>query len=104
MTGETRPGDQDNARTRYLNDRLRVHGEGGVILVSLALLVGGRRTVTKVLRAVAADHPTAELHDRGALECAGLPIIWQIVRGAGVNSQPPLLSVMLAGEASVPCQ
>lgn len=107
--------DQQLARIRALNDRLRVQGRGGVILMTDGIAALGQDAVEKVFDAVRrfnrfdeGNDPHGE-HDFGGLEVDGRSVFWKIDyydRSRQAGSPDPadekvtvrVLTVMLAEE------
>ncbi len=103
------------ARIRGLNDRLRMTGHGGMILMTDGIAGLGREGVEKVFDAVRrfdrfdeGNDPHGE-HDFGGLEVDGRSVFWKIdyyVRSRQAGSPDPadpkvtvrVLTVMLAEE------
>lgn len=103
------------ARIRALNDELRVHGRGGLVLVTRGLLEHGLPFAARVRAAIARDtsfsqakDPYAE-HDFGALDINGDRIFWKIdyydetrTQGSPDPSNPDVtqrvMTIMLAEE------
>ena len=103
------------ARVRALNDELRAHGRGGLVLVTRGLLEHGLPFAARVRAAIAKDHtfsqandPYAE-HDFGALVITGNRIFWKIdyydetrTHGSPDPSDPEVtqrvMTIMLADE------
>ena len=76
--------DQQVARIRELNDRLRVWGRGGMILMTDGIAALGREAVERVFDAVRrfgrfdeGNDPHGE-HDFGGLEVDGRSVFWKI--------------------------
>jgi hypothetical protein len=107
--------DEQVARIRSLNDRLRTTGRGGIILMTDGIAGLGREGVEKVFDAVRrvnrvdeGNDPHAE-HDFGGLEIDGRSVFWKIDhydRSRQAGSPDPadekvtvrVLTVMLAEE------
>jgi hypothetical protein len=103
------------ARIRSLNDRLRMTGRGGMILMTDGIAALGRQAVERVFDAVRrfdrfdeGNDPHGE-HDFGGLEVDGRSVFWKIDyydRSRQVGSPDPadekvtvrVLTVMLAEE------
>lgn len=75
---------QKTARIRALNDDLRAHGKGGLVVVTRGLLEFGLPFAAKVRAAiaretdVAAENDPYGEHDFGAVDIEGNRIFWKI--------------------------
>ena len=102
--GPTEPAsglsDEDKARTRYLNDELRVHGRGGVVTVSLALHGTGTGVIENVLRGLASYEPDAGKDAMsGSIDIDGMLVRWGLAAIEGPEGPTRIMSVWLAAEA-----
>ncbi len=72
------------SRIRDLNDQLRTHGRGGIVVMTDGIATLGASTVNEVFRAVAAfdgfnqDNDPHGEHDCAILTVAAVQVLWKI--------------------------
>ena len=76
--------DRNQAKVRRLNDNLRIHGRGGIVLITCGIAGLDPSTIREVLAAVAsfeafnADNDPVGVHDCAILTVAGVEVLWKI--------------------------
>lgn len=76
--------EKKRSRIRAANDRLRVTGQGGQVVVTRGIIALGERDLVKIMNAVSAFNDFSEEndpwgeHDLGMLDIGGQRIIWKI--------------------------
>ena len=81
----SRPGGPHcTCRIRELNDRLRMEGQGGMVVMTNGIAALGLPTVNAIFKAIAGfsaffgDNDPHGEHDCAVMEAEGHPIIWKI--------------------------